>query len=255
VTEPSLGPTLEERAREFAHSLTSTVAAVLGSGAPTFVAEAAPRRGDSELTRLIVHTGDDEEVALHVDGHHAFNLVIAFTCEWDNLRAYLAVRRAHFHVFSVESFDPLFRYEYVDNMQSRLPSAHLHVHAHRDEIVFQLFRSEKKKGKSQAKKVLSPKLASPRLSSIHFPLGGARMRPALEDVLELLITEFCIDTDGDPWPAIEAGRADWRRSQVGTLVRDSPQEAIRVLRSLGYAIVWAGEGNEPGERTERLTSI
>ena len=115
---------------------------------PTFVAEAAPLRGNDELTRLVVHTEGDSAVPLLVDGRHAFNLIVAFTCEWDNRKAYLAVRKAHFHVFSVESFDPLYRYEYVDGMQSRLPTAHLHVHAHRDEIVFQLFRSDKKNGPS-----------------------------------------------------------------------------------------------------------
>jgi len=222
---------------------------------PTFVAEAAPLRGNDELTRLVVHTEGDSAVPLLVDGRHAFNLIVAFTCEWDNRKAYLAVRKAHFHVFSVESFDPLYRYEYVDGMQSRLPTAHLHVHAHRDEIVFQLFRSDKKKGRNQAKKVMSPKMASPRLSSIHFPLGGARMRPALEDILEMLISEFCIDTVEDPWPAIEAGRAGWRRSQIGTVVRDSPREAIRVLESLEYTVTWNGDGPEPPERLERLTSI
>lgn len=250
-------PTLSDMARKFASDLTDTVEGTLGSGVTRFVAEAAPTAvTGAELTRVIVRTEDNLEIPLDIDGDHALNLVVEYTCEWDDHRAYLAVRKAHFHVYSVEAEDPLFRYEFVDGMSSRLPSAHLHVHAHRDEILYQLFRSERKqKGRNRAKKVLEAKRTPPRLSAIHFPLGGTRMRPALEDVLQTLMEEFCIDTVPKAKQALEAGRAEWRRNQIGALVRDAPAEAIRVLESMKYHVSWQGDGDEPAERTDRLSAI
>lgn len=250
-------PTLSDRARKFASDLTDTIGGALGPGAPSFVAEAAPQRlHNAELTRVIVRTKDNVEIQLSIDGEHALNLVVEYTCEWDDERAFLAVRKAHFHVYSIDAEDPLFRYEFVDGMVSDLPSAHLHVHAHRDEILYQLFRSERKqRGRNRAKKVLEPKRTPPRLSAIHFPLGGTRMRPALEDVLQTLMEEFCIDTAPKAREALEQGRAEWRRHQIGALVRDAPAEAIRVLEAMNYEITWRGDDSEPAERTDRLSAI
>lgn len=250
-------PTLSDKARKFASDLTETVQNALGPEAPRFVAEAAPSKtSGAELTRVIVRTDSNVEIPLAIDGEHALNLIVEYTCEWDEHQAFLAVRKAHFHVFSADADDPLFRYEFVDGMVSRLPSAHLHVHAHRDEMLYQMFRSERaRKARTRAKQVLEPKHKPPRLSTIHFPMGGTRMRPALEDVLQTLIEEFCVDHAPKAVEALEAGRAEWRRHQIGALVRDAPAEAVRVLSALGYSVSWRGDGPEPSERTERLSAI
>lgn len=244
---------LESRARTFALELTETVRGVLGPTAPEFVAEAAPRRS-GDITRVIVRTDGGAEIPISIDGNHALDLIAEFTCAWDHRGAYLAVRKSDLHVRSVDSntTEPLFRYEFVDALSAALPTAHLHVHAHRDEMLFQLFRSSKKRSRTKADRALDPKLASPRLSGIHFPLGGTRMRPVLEDVLQMLITEFCIDTITGAEDALSEGRLRWRRRQVGALVRDAPEQAIRVLSEMGYEVRWGGTGEEPGERTDRL---
>jgi hypothetical protein len=41
---------------------------------------------------------------------------------------------------------------------------------------------------------------------------------------------------------IREGRERWRRRQIATLVRDAPDEAVRVLTDLGYAITAPADG-------------
>lgn len=74
------------------------------------------------------------------------------------------------------------------------------------------------------------------MHELHFPLGGHRFRPCLEDVLQMLVEEFGIDTADGALDALAAGREKWRRHQTGAVVRDAPEEAVRVLRELGYMV-------------------
>ncbi|MEP9381119.1 hypothetical protein [Nocardioides sp. KR10-350] len=74
----------------------------------------------------------------------------------------------------------------------------------------------------------------------------------MEDVLQMLITEFGVDTQPDAQQVIEEGRARWRRRQTAAIVRDAPAEAVRVLREeLGYQVI------EPttGPADERLGNL
>jgi hypothetical protein len=73
-------------------------------------------------------------------------------------------------------------------------------------------------------------------SELHFPVGGARMRPCLEDVLTFVLREFGVDQVEGADTLLCAGRERWRRRQIATLVRDAPDEAVRVLRELGYVV-------------------
>jgi len=69
-----------------------------------------------------------------------------------------------------------------------------------------------------------------RLSSFHFPTGGHRFRPSLEDVLEVLRVEFDLDVDNSSWaPHLRNTREKWRRVQTAAAVRDCPEEALKVL--------------------------
>jgi hypothetical protein len=52
---------------------------------------------------------------------------------------------------------------------------------------------------------------SGELSKLHLPVGGARMRPCLEDLLQLLVQEFRFDSMPDVLKAIEGVRVKWRR--------------------------------------------
>ncbi|MBV9059416.1 MAG: hypothetical protein JOZ09_09675 [Pseudonocardiales bacterium] len=52
--------------------------------------------------------------------------------------------------------------------------------------------------------------------------------------------------------AIEDGRGKWRRRQLASMVRDDPEETIRVLRDeLGYEVISPASGAY-GVRFDRL---
>ena len=71
----------------------------------------------------------------------------------------------------------------------------------------------------------------PALSRFHFPTGGHRFRPCLEDVLEALRQEFKLKvSDKEEWEArLAEARLKWRKIQTAAAVRDCPEAALRVL--------------------------
>lgn len=243
--------TLEDYAHRFAEELTATFAGVFGPLMPSFVAEASPRR-DGRTVRLLVHPKDSVDIRLNIDGEHALTLICDYHCVWDHKATFLKVTKANVHVRPVTETTPLFRYEYEDGMSPRFPSAHMQVHAHRDEFMFTMLRASSGKPASRAKAAVEVASSPPRLANVHFPVGGPRMRPCVEDVLQMLISEFRVDTEPAAQAVLDGGRARWRRHQIGASVRDAPEEAARVLRALGYHVTEPDSGPPP-ERLDRLT--
>ena len=90
------------------------------------------------------------------------------------------------------------------------------------------------------------------LAKVHLPVGGVRMRPCLEDFLQLLVNEIGLDAEPGAQAAIDAGRVRWRRRQLSAMVRDDAEEAARVLRDLGYEVTTPTAGSRPS-RVDRLT--
>ena len=226
----------------------------LGACAVPFVAEASPVTSGA-TRRVSVHTEESNAIALTIGGEHCLSLVVEFECAWDHAEHYLAVRRGSFKVETAEKSAPLFRYEFVDAINDSVPSAHLHIHAHRDEFLFALFRAGHGKPAIRAKAVTGEvKRARPQLSDVHFPLGGPRMRPCLEDVLQMLRVELGVDVEAEFQDVIDQGRARWRRRQLAAAVRDSPETASQVLRELGYSVDVPPGGPAP-ERIDKLTRI
>ncbi len=77
------------------------------------------------------------------------------------------------------------------------------------------------------------------------------MRPALEDFLQFLIVECGIKAQ-DGWRArLAKEREVWRRRQVAAIVRDAPDEVLRVLRENGYDVE-PPTGGEMEPRPEQL---
>lgn len=150
----------------------------------------------------------------------------------DSSGRHLATDSSWLHVTSKGDKAPLFRYEYVRDIQSGVPCAHLHVHGHRDEFAFAM--QDGARGRPKARK---RRHEVPRLAKFHFPLGGHRFRPCVEDILQAVVEEFCVDTV-DGWRnAVDEGREEWRPLQLLAAVRDAPNVAVRALDELGYKIV------------------
>lgn len=228
---------------DFAADITRTLQAVLGDREVDLTATIL---GD----RSTVSTSSKDGIALTVDGEPIVRLTVRFECDWDTPGHFMAVHRSEFHVFASGDREPLFRYEYMRAAADGLPCAHLQVHAHRDAISSVMARAGARSRRSRRRSSISLH----RMSELHFPLGGARFRPPLEDVLHMLVEEFGVDAQDEWRQHLSDGRADWRRFQARAVVRDSPEDAASVLRSMGYEITEPATGPAV-EATEKLRTI
>jgi len=240
---------LETQAREFAESLTSTVRALV----PDCAAFDASLLRDRQLKRERFWVRQDPAtgIPLSVDGNPILTLKAEYHCFLDGHGQSLAVDETQVKVYAgpQAAREPLFRYHYLRHGPSDLPAAHIHVHAHRDALSHVLGQTGIKTARGRARARGDD---IPRMPDLHFPVGGHRFRPCMEDVLEMLVTEFGVDHPEDAIEALRKGRETWRRSQTRTVVRDTTEEAIAVLRALGYDVTLRDGHPAPKGRPERL---
>ena len=227
----------------FAADITRTVQAVLGNQEVDLTATILE-------DRFTVSTSSSDGIQLRVDGEPLLRLTVRFECDWDTPGHFMAIHRSEFHVFADSEREPLFRFEFMRSAADGLPCAHLQVHGHRDAVSSVMSRAGQRSRRSRRRS--SSKLH--RMSELHFPLGGARFRPPLEDVLHMLVEEFGVDAEDEWRRHLSDGRADWRRTQTRAAVRDAPAEAVKILRSMGYAVTEPEEGAAP-EATDKLRTI
>ncbi len=177
--------------------------------------------------RYVVRPEGGRRLALHVRGDHLADLGVTMYLDHDRTQQYLKTVRSDVIVLSVLDRRPLFRYEYRSDMRVT-PIAHWQVHAERGALSHLLARAHAHDPRS---------VPRPHdISSLHLPVGGERFRPCLEDVLQFLITNCGIDSVPGWEAAVQRGREQWRRRQLGSAVRDLPSEAARVLQGLGWHV-------------------
>ncbi len=174
-------------------------------------------------------------VPLHVGQVRVGGLALFFRCQWDHKGKYLAVEESQFALNWGVIKDPLLRLHFRRDPRST-PASHWHVHAERGAFSALLARSD---------------VSNPHsLADLHLPVGGSRMRPALEDFLQFLIVECGIkaqDGGRDSRRSVRSGDA----VQVAAIVRDAPDEVLRVLRENGYDVE-PPTGGEMEPRPEQL---
>ncbi|MGA5304560.1 hypothetical protein ACPCHT_31940 [Nucisporomicrobium flavum] len=71
---------------------------------------------------------------------------------------------------------------------------------------------------------------------LHLPVGGRRLRPAVEDVLESLIAERLLDPKPGYKKVLDDARRDYRVKQISALVRSNQQTAADALRAAGWDV-------------------
>lgn len=162
--------------------------------------------------------------------------------ELDRAGKYLKTCGSKITVWSKIDRTPLVRLEYDARMRHGAPISHWQIHAERGAMSHLL-------GRAHAADPIQ--VSRPHdFSSLHFPLGGERFRPCLEDMVQFLIEDCGVDATPGWKEAIETGREKWRRIQLRSVVRDAPEDAASVLRHLGYVV----EG--PAEAVpDRLTPL
>ncbi|MDQ4501516.1 hypothetical protein [Sinomonas sp. ASV322] len=238
---------LEAQAERFAEDLTETVSDVV----PGIAAFAATSLSSDAGERFLVRQSPNTGIALRVGDEPLLTLTVEYRCRLDGHDRYLAVDESSIKVFagSRAAGEPLFRFEYVRSTHDGVPAAHLHVHAHRDALTYVMARCGDSTGRARRRQQTAQ---VPRSDELHFPLGGHRFRPCLEDVLEMLITELGVDHPDAARAALRAGRESWRRTQTRSVVRDAPSEAIAALEDLGYEVSFKGLGSNQPENVARL---
>ena len=240
---------LEAQARAFAESLTGTVRALVPDCAGFDASLLRDTRPGRE--RFWVRQDPSTGIPLCVDGEPILTLKVEYHCRLDGHSHWLAVDEAKVNVYAgpQAAKEPLFRYHYLRQGPGDLPAAHIHVHAHRDALSHVLGQSGTRTARGKARRRTD---GIPRMADLHFPVGGHRFRPCLEDILEMLVSEFGVDHPDGALDALRLGRETWRRSQTRTVVRDAPEEAVDVLRSLGYRVLLEDGSPAPNGNPARL---
>ena len=85
---------------------------------------------------------------------------------------------------------------------------------------------------------------APDLHALHFPVGGRRFRPTLEEFLLFLDRENLFDNWKDGLEA-EGCLTRWRcgsGNRPGRRPGSSPSEAVGALEALGYRVTAPGAG-------------
>ncbi|MBG6100940.1 hypothetical protein IW249_001354 [Micromonospora vinacea] len=226
-----VSPDLIARASAFADDITSRVQRVVRTE-KHLSALLMPGRNGGRVMVGIVEGDDFGTFPLYIDNKHRLDLLIKFNCCMDSSGRHLATDASWLHVTPKGEKAPLFRYEYVREFQPGVPCAHLHVHGHRDEFAFVM-----QDGPSGRPKARKRRHEVPRLAKFHFPLGGHRFRPCVEDVLQAVVEEFSVDTVEGWRNAVGEGREEWRKLQLLAAVRDAPGIAARALEELHYKVV------------------
>lgn len=184
---------------------------------------------------------EEAKMPLTVAGKTVAYLGCSMDQELDRAGRYLKTTGSKVTVWSKIDRTPLIRLEYDATMRGA-PISHWQIHAERGAMSHLLGHAYGLPGAA---------VSRPHdFSSLHFPLGGERFRPCLEDVIQFLIEECGIDSKDNWRTVIEAGREKWRRIQLRSAVRDAPEEAASVLRHLGYTVESPSE-----EVADRLTPL
>lgn len=241
---PEIQDGLAARVQDFAQELIDTSSGILGQQ----VGFGVQIGTSSSRPQIVVAQSEALGIPLVVEGEVLLRLLVEFRCRWNSEQRYLAIEQSAFTVRVENVNEPLFHYDYVRGAHDSVPVAHLNVHAHRDEVVWAMMMARTKRGKRRAKDSSRGKI--PRISTLHFPLGGQRHRPTLEDVFEMLIHEFGIQHAETAQQLMAAGRRRFRSIQAAVATRDDPRAAADALRELGYVV------SEPGiavpARADRL---
>ncbi|CAG7843948.1 hypothetical protein USB125703_00166 [Pseudoclavibacter triregionum] len=234
----------EEQATQFADEVGDTLAQVLpGCVDPLELQVTGAAAG-------FITTTDEDGIRLTVAGKPVLRLSIGYKLTVDASQQWLKVLSSNFSVVPDGKGTPFFRYDF-DAEARRVPAAHLNIHAHRDDLIAALVGSGKSLAAKNRRRGFVSDGKLPRVSSFHFPVGGPLFRPCLEDVLEAAIEEFGLDAMPEARSALAEGRARFRRTQLHTAIRRSPDLAADLLDELGY-VVSAPDGSERRVREDWL---
>lgn len=163
-------------------------------------------------------------IPLTIDKSNAsLYLHFVHTLSWDPENTFLANSQSTYTLqFDIgDDAMPLVTYDYVRDVPNKYPEAHLHLH-----------------GSSEAHQSLAKlrDIKRSNLDDLHFPVGGRRYRPALEDLIEFCILENFVDKKRGWRAAVEKARDEFYKTQLSAAVRRDPNTAAEALRRDGWTV-------------------
>lgn len=168
------------------------------------------------------------QMPLFVDGKRVAEWTINMHMVLDRSGQFLKTVESALVLKSVMEKTPLVRLEYRSDMRTA-PISHWQFHAERGAFSHMLAVAH-----AGGSEYVTDRPHS--LSSLHFPVGGERFRPSIEDFIEFLIRECGVDKV-DGWDqALRENRELWRRMQLRAAVRDLQAEAAERLRDEGWTV-------------------
>lgn len=227
----------ERQTLDFAAQTTATIRTVCAS-APDYVAQVSTRKG---VWKATVATPEDVPVPLTIEDRRRLRLTVSYECRASPRHSFMLVERSNFILLPAEGSEPLVQLEYIRHPHSDVPCCHLQVHAHRDDWTFAMTRNGVGSRRRKVAKRASTERV-PQLSDVHLPVGGPRLRPTLEDFLEMLIHDLGVDHTPDALAILAQQRRGWRTDQSRAIIASLPDVAAEVLRDQGYTVKPPSEG-------------
>jgi hypothetical protein len=178
-----------------------------------------------KTTKLDPVTSEGIPITLGHKPAHCY-LGLSIRLQPDPEGEYLAVTSSFMGISATADLEQtLLHYDYERGKGNGYPEAHLQLDAASDEWSALCQRAG---------------LGDRPLDKLHFPVGGRRYRPTLEDLIDFLITEGLAEPRPDWAEFVEAGREGFRRRQLKAAVRRDPDTAMEALRDSGHL-----PGSEP----------
>lgn len=241
---------LFEELETFAATTNSAISAVAGPGMHVNV-----RRTSRSLS---VRT-PEEGVVLRAKEMPVMRLSVSFVCQWSANRKYMAIESSSVQILPVASEDltgwnvsafttsnePVVRFDYKRDYDA-VPASHVNIHSHHPGLAWLMTLGHPKS--RSAKK-------APRTEVLHFPTGGHRFRPSLEDILEALALDFKLDLDKPGRELLRQQRLRYRQRQIAAVVGDDAEIAADALRELGYSVNLNSGFKVPPQRVDRLKAL
>lgn len=150
-----------------------------------------------------------------------YHLLVAYMLGPDPEQTHLAVAKSQYGLYlDNDRQKMLVHWDYTRDPANAYPVAHVQVNG--DCEYFDLLTEEARNAGR-----VSPKRP---LRDFHFPVGGRRFRPTLEDVVEFLAVEGLVTVRPDWATAVTEHRRRWDERQLRAAVRRFPEIAIAQLQ-------------------------
>lgn len=244
VTAPDVG----QQATEFAQRIETLLQNVLGGRGDGYVAEpeGMSLRGGRTGYRITQRNG--RGIPLNSDGETVAGLSFRFQCSCRNENSWLQIDKSVIMITVEPEHMLLFHYDYNRERTSETPGAHINIFGSNDAATrIMLSCGKGLRSKNRRKKYINDG-AFPTFSTLHFPVGGDRFRPGLEDMLQMAVYEFHIDVTDEWEKPLNYSRAEYRERQLKALVREYPDLAWDALTENGADLAKRPERPQRSDR-------